>query len=263
MRIGYPPTVLLPAGERSLGGDNVTKKDMASIVELASGASVHAVKQQLTKGYITAKGGYRIGVCGSVCVKDGQVENYSAFSSAVIRISRQMIGVADEVMRELMFNHDYQSTLIVSPPGGGKTTLLRDMVRILSERYCMRVALADERSEIAAVYEGQPQMDVGRSTDILDCCPKPAAVMMLLRAMNPQIIALDEITASEDAEAIAGAANCGVRILATAHGESMEDIMRNHIFRRLFEERILRNIIFIRNKGYEREYILRGSDEIC
>lgn len=263
LRIGHPPTVLLPDGERSLGGDNVTRRDMDALMELATGASVHAVREQLRGGYITIKGGYRLGVCGSVTSSDGQVVGYTSFSSAALRISKEIIGAADGILDEISENGQVVSTLIVSPPGAGKTTLLRDLVRQVSDKQSMRVALADERSEVAAFSAGEAQMAVGKYTDVLDSCPKAKAVMMLLRAMNPQVIALDEITSPEDAASVTTAANCGVRLIATAHADSLSDLTEKALYRRLFDDKVFRRVVVINKSGALREYSVKRWDEVC
>ncbi len=263
LRIGWPPTVMLPEGEISLGGGPVTRDDLSTVLEIATEASAHSSSQQIKRGFLTAKGGYRIGLGGSVFLLDGEVGGYGSFTSAAVRISREVIGAADPLMHGLT-DGGFTSTLIIAPPGGGKTTLLRDIIRQLSDggrdRPEMRVALADERGEIAAVTEGKPSMNVGKRTDILDSCPKARAVMMLLRSMSPQVIALDEITAPEDISSIQMARNCGVYILATAHASSLSDLLSRPLYRDLIQERIFDRFVIIEKADGKRTYRLERGD---
>ena len=151
-------------------------------------------------------------------------------------------------------------TLILAPPGLGKTTLLRDLIRSVSEgEGCapLRISLADERGEVAAMYNGVPQMEVGRRTDVAEGCPKAQGLMLLLRAMNPQVLAVDEITAPEDVQALTAAAGCGVTLLATAHGESRADLERRSLYRPLLEEGLFRFLVGIRREGEGRAYTVK------
>lgn len=261
LRVGACPTLLMPEGEVIFGDEPITKRDLEMVLDMATQASSHSVRENIKEGFITVRGGYRIGICGAAILRDGEVLGFSSMTSAAIRISRELKGAADSVINGLR-EGGFKSTLIISPPGGGKTTLLRDIVRQLSDgdedTPGLRVALADERSEISAPVDGTPQMDVGRCTDILTGCPKAAAMMMLTRGMNPQIIALDEITAPEDIAAIESAANCGVKLLATAHAEKIEDLKKRGLYRQLLEKGIFERAVFIRMTDGKRIYELKN-----
>lgn len=243
LRAGRPMTVLLPGGEVPLDAF-VEPEELETLCDLATEFSRYAAAETLREGYLSVRGGFRVGLCGTAVMKDGANTNLKNFSSAVIRIAREKRGIADELAPKLFPDGEFASTLILSPPGGGKTTLLRDLVRRLSEGVegCgpRRVSLIDERGEVAVMYRGEPQMDVGPHTDVLDACPKALGIPIVLRAMNPQIIAVDEITVREDLKAAAMAAGCGVRLLATIHAAGVEELARKPLYRQLLEDRVVR-----------------------
>jgi stage III sporulation protein AA len=258
LRVGHPVSALLPEGERELGGPEVTPGDIDSAVEIATGASAHSARESVRAGYINAAGGYRLGLCGEAVSGGGEVLGFRALSSLSIRVPREVYGVARETAAEL--GGRIGSTLIISPPGAGKTTFLRDLVRLVSDGAPelgiapSLVGLADERGEIAAVSGGAPRMNVGRRTDVMSACPKAAAVMMLLRAMNPGTIALDEITAPEDIKAVNSAANCGVRLFATVHAGSVAELMKKPLYSALLDGGIFVTAVIITRDGGRRVY---------
>ena len=256
LRLGYPASVVMPEGERSMGGDPVTKRELGFVLEAATGASVHSASSRLAEGFITAKGGFRVVLCGAVGLSGGEPGGFTSVSSAAIRISREHKGACVPIIDSVYSGGEVRSTLIISPPGGGKTTLLRDLVRYISDSAGgPRVGLCDERSEIAAFFDGEPTMDVGRRTDVLDGCPKARAVSMLLRSMNPGVIAIDEITAEEDAEAMTRAAHCGVKLIATAHAASRTELAERPIYRALLASGVFEELIIIRKLGGRRSYL--------
>ena len=260
LRNGCPITVSGPEGERVIPGCEqlpLTERDLSQVLEIATQASVHAVLEQVRNGFVTVRGGHRIGICGSGVVRDGEVCNLRRISSLSIRVARSVPGISAGILDKLTAEGMLQSTLILSPPGGGKTTLLRDIIRAVSDGdgiAPMRVGIADERGELAAMCDGLPQLDVGRRTDVLDGCPKGTALLMLLRGMNPQVLAADEITAPADCAALEAAANCGVTLLATAHASGTEDLSSRPLYRRLLEAGIFRRIVLIRGGGRRRTY---------
>lgn len=241
MRRGYPMSVLLSDGERPVGGGIITECDLRDVLEAASRASVHTVLEQVKHGFLMLRGGHRIGLCGTVSCKDGTICSLRYLSSLSIRVARAVEGQANGLIPQLVEEGQFRNTLILGPPGSGKTTLLRELIRMLSDGHGtrpFRIGVADERGEIAALWQGEPQFRVGRRTDVLDGCPKAEGLLMLLRGMNPQILAVDEITHPADAEALLEAAGCGAGLLATAHGESLADLERRPVYRSILREGI-------------------------
>lgn len=262
LRIGRPMTVLLPEGECIAQDERpyqmVTQGDLEQLCDTVTGYSRYAMCDTMSKGYLTAAGGYRIGICGTAVMQSGAVTNMRDFSSAVIRIGREITGIAEDLLPAIGDAEGVKSTLVYSAPGCGKTTLLRDMIRCLSDgtqtRPAYRVALVDERGEIAAMHMGKPQMSIGCHTDVLDGCPKALAIPILLRAANPQIIAVDEITQTQDLQAMVHAANCGVALLATIHAGSREELLRKPIYRQLSDSGLFQKAIWIHCDSGRRAY---------
>lgn len=256
LRGGREMTVLLPDGERGCG-IQVQQGDLEALCNLAAEFSRYAAVETLRQGYLTLRGGCRVGFCGTVVMKEDVPVNLKDFSSASIRIAREKQGIAEGLAEQLMDENGFCSTLILSPPGGGKTTLLRELVRKLScgegAFPAQRISLADERGEIAALRQGMAQMDVG-AADVLDGCPKAQAIPMLLRCMNPQIIAVDEITLREDLRAMTMAANCGVGLLATIHAADMEELRRKPICRELLDSGVFRRAVILRAEKGRRSW---------
>lgn len=232
-------------------------RELEQLLEIASRASIHAVLDQLRRGYLTIEGGHRIGLCGTAVMERGEIRTLRQLSSASIRIARQVKGACAPVLDRLCPGGRLEDTLILSPPGMGKTTLLRDLIRAVSRgEGCLpqRVSLADERGEVAALWGGVPQLEVGPRTDIVEGCPKDQGLMLLLRAMNPQVLAVDEITAPQDVAALEMAAGCGVTLLATAHGQGLADLRRRPLYRGMLEKKLFRRCVLIEREGTERRY---------
>lgn len=251
-RVERPPMLLTQGGEYFVTGCTVHARDLEYLLERATAASVHTAEAELRNGFLHTAGGCRIGLCGSAYEKDGRVAGVRQMTSVAVRIPHEAKGCADSILAPLL-QGGFQSTLLVSPPGYGKTTLLREIVRLLSERGT-RVCLADERGEVAAVHGRVPQFDVGARTDVMTGGRKAECGMMLLRAMNPQVLAFDEITTPEDVSAMEVAAGCGVQLLATAHAGDPRLLRRRALYRRMLEEGIFQRAVCIRRENGLRRY---------
>ena len=260
LRAGRPLSVTLPEGEAVLPGCPViSPSDLRTTLEIATQASAHAALERVRHGFVTVRGGHRVGLCGTAVIKDGAIHNLRELSSMNIRIARQITGVGNEMLLRLRRDGAMPSVLVLAPPGAGKTTLLRDMIRGLSAGVGgspLRVGVADERGELGAMYDGVPQLDLGPHTDVMDGCAKADGLMMLLRGMNPQVLAMDEITAPGDIDALEAAAGCGVTLLATAHGQEIEDLKRRPLYARLLEQRIFQKVLMVERQGGARRYRL-------
>lgn len=257
LRAGRPMTVLLPEGEISLDAV-VDTAELETLCDLATEFSRYAAAETLREGFVPVRGGFRLGLCGTAVMKGGMNTNLKNLSSAAIRIARERKGVGTDLAPRLFRDGVFRSTLILSPPGGGKTTLLRDLVRCVSEGVggtpALRVSLVDERGEVAVMYRGQPQMDVGSRTDVLDACPKALGIPIVLRAMNPQVIAVDEITARADLRAVVMAAGCGVGLLATIHAADTAELLQRPLYRDLLAEGVFQQAVCIATSEGKRTY---------
>ncbi len=233
----------------------VTSEDTSSILQLISDYSIYAIEEELRNGFITLKGGHRVGLTGKAVLEGGKIKTLKYISGFNFRISRELKGVADSVIPYIKTpDGGIFHTLIISPPQCGKTTLLRDMVRQISNGDSKRglrghkVGVVDERSEIAGCYRGVPQNDIGIRSDVLDACPKAQGMIMLIRSMSPHVIATDEIGSKEDMLAVEEALNAGIKILTTVHGSSTEEISRRPYLKDLINNRIFERIIILSNR---------------
>lgn len=233
---------------------HVTDDDIVRTIHLISQSSFYALEEEMRNGYITLPGGHRVGFVGQAVLDSGKVKTIKYISSLNIRLARQVFGCATKLM-PLLYNYSMAkpyNTLIVSPPRCGKTTLLRDIIRQFSSGFSCQereirfnVGLVDERSEIAGCYLGIPQNDLGPTTDVLDGCPKAEGMIMLVRSMAPQIVATDEIGREEDVKAIEEMLNCGVSVITTAHGSSLDDLKNRPILKQLIQSNIFERYVFL------------------
>lgn len=252
LRRGRALTALLAGREYGLGLAPVTEGEILAVLEMATRASMHAAAHELCRGYLSAAGGVRVGLCGTAVMGPRGMEGVRDVSGLAIRVPREVRGCADGIWAGLTAG-GFRSAVIVSPPGAGKTTLLRELIRRLSGAG-YRVAVADERGEIAAVSAGEPGFDLGPCTDVMTGAAKAQSAAMLLRAMNPQIIAMDEVTEEADGAALLRAASCGVKLLATVHGE--RDAGAGLVLARLLDAGVFRRRIWVECREGARRYIL-------
>ena len=249
VRLGRPLMATVAGQAVTLGDGMVcpTAEELDELLAKATECSVHTYLEQLWQGFLTTRHGHRLGICSQA--PDGEKRLLRGLSSVNVRIARQVHGLGEAL--PLTEGETFASTLIVGAPGSGKTTLLREVCRELSRSF--RVAIADERYEIAACANGQPRFRIG-SCDVLSGGYKRDTIPMLLRAMSPQILAVDEITRESDCGCLLDCAGCGCSLLATAHGESLSDLHHRPAYRRLLEANLFDRVVFIGRQGGRRTY---------
>lgn len=253
LRRQRPMSLVVDGKESTLAGDRLTEKELLQVLERATGASLHSAASSMANGFISYKG-LRIGVCGTAVLNHGQLTGFRNFSSLSLRLPREHRGICAPFIDELL-RGGMENTLIISPPGLGKTTLLRELIRLISNRG-IRVAVVDERNELSASDSGEPCFDLGRCSDVLTGLPKAQAAAMLLRGMNPQVIAMDEISSGTEGRVVQEIVGCGVGILASAHGRDRQDMLKRNMYKSFIESGLFTNFLTISRDEDKRRYRL-------
>ena len=232
----------------------VTTQELLETFQKVCEHSIYSYQKQICEGFITIKGGHRVGITGSCVIEDGKIINLNYISSLNFRIAREKKDVSNKILKYIIHDGEIANTLIVSKPGCGKTTILRDLVRKISTgieesqfkgKTC---GIVDERGEIAAMYKGVPQNDIGILSDVISNSSKSQGMRMLIRSMSPEVIACDEIGSKQDVEAINYAICCGVKGIFTAHGSTFEKILLNEEIKQLIDKNIIETIIILDDK---------------
>jgi len=230
----------------------VTKEDLLEILERMTYSSIYAAEEELRQGFLTLPGGHRVGISGETVVEHGKIRTIRNISALNIRLARHPDTKVLDLLQVLLDkNKTLYHTLLVSPPRAGKTTILRLLIRHLSDGVAdlgvegQTVGVVDERSEIAGMWQGTPSFNLGCRTDILDRCPKAQGLNMLIRSMSPSVVAVDELGGPEDVSALHDAVSSGVKILATAHAGTLEELKKRAYLKELFHDQVFERIVIL------------------
>lgn len=255
IRIKINRPLILQLGKKEIVLEYVPKlEDLKVIIQRMSNYSIYAFEEEIKQGYITIRGGHRVGICGRCVVDKNEVKTIKDVASINIRICREIVGCSNSIMKFILREDKVINTIIISPPKCGKTTLIRDIVRNISQGIKdmditgKKVCVIDERSEIAACFNGIPQLNVGMRTDVLDGCPKSQGIIMAIRSMSPEVIVCDEIGAYKDVDSILTALNSGVNLITTIHGYGTEDLYSRPVFKEIVENKVFKRAIVLSNK---------------
>ena len=253
VKVGKPLSIVLDNNE-TIFNYVITRDDVKAMIQKISNYSLYAFEEDIRQGYITIQGGHRVGLAGQCVIEGNSIKTIRNITSLNIRVCREIIGCSNSLMNHLVENNRVNNTLIISPPKCGKTTLLRDITRNISNGVSQiglrgkRTVVIDERSEIAACYNGIPQMNVGIRTDVYDNCIKSDGMMMAVRGLSPEVIICDEIGTYKDMEGLIMAYNSGVSIIATLHGRNIEELYRRPVFREIVENNIIDKVVILSAK---------------
>ncbi|WP_064091574.1 stage III sporulation protein AA [Rossellomorea aquimaris] len=229
----------------------VTEEDSEQLINKLSRHSFYTLEEELKRGYITIEGGHRVGLAGKVILEAGKVKGIRHLSSFNIRIAKQKIGIAESIF-PYVYENGWKHTMIIGSPQTGKTTLLRDLARIISSGIPdkgippFKVGIVDERSEIAGCVNGIPQLEFGPRVDVLDACPKAEGMMMLIRSMSPDVLIVDEIGRLEDGQAIQEAVNAGITLIMTTHGASFMEVKKRPVMKEVINLQTIERFVELR-----------------
>ncbi|WLV23538.1 stage III sporulation protein AA [Aciduricibacillus chroicocephali] len=250
VRLGHPIELYFDDTFEWLQDERSDTGDCAYILNQLTEFSLYRLEEELQQGYITIRGGHRVGIAGTATVRSGCIQSLKHINFFNIRIAKEKIGAAQEILSYILTSDGTcRHTLIAGPPQSGKTTILRDLARLLANEAdgmrARKLAIIDERSEIAASWNGCPQHDVGMRTDVLDAAPKAEGMLLMIRSMSPEIIIADEIGKVEDANAVKEAANAGVTLITSVHARSMDELKQRPVLSSLIEDRVFERIILL------------------
>ena len=251
LRNARPLAYLFAERETEIPSPTLTENDLLCVLERATGASIHSAADALRAGYVPYRG-LRIGICGEAVTEAGELRGFRHYSSLCIRIPHACVGCCTELTEELL-RGEWENTLIISPPGAGKTTVLRELIRCAADRG-VRVGVVDERNELSGTANGKAAFPLGRCADVLVNTPRHEGALLLLRGMSPELIAMDEISRREDITALREISGCGVKLLATAHAADLTDMRRRPVYRELLDDGIFQRLVTIRVIHGKRRY---------